>query len=363
MRQGLFSLVAGKRTRDAGGESRILLYESEARRIARYARSSPQLEIGGDLLGFYSPSGTPLVFVASGPGAAARRDATHFQQDPQFQVDVFNQLATKFRMFYVGDWHSHHTLGLSQPSGSDDAKLQDLANKNGWPQLFSLIVQTEFPGGRSNYQDYRSVEISRRGSQREAPAGPIEGFGVWWNAFQYMFRGQDPVRHRVEVEFQTGENPYEAASESIEAAIQFGPHQSGYEARGLASAVLPPLETLGRSEITIGGDDFLLNIYRNVCKQLTGELDKAEMELDLESPSGPRLIVVDRGEKVICSIRSHSDSALGVVVEPERGKQIAFEVPLEHGQIDSADVVRIVACVLSQFKPTDDRKNIGRKRA
>lgn len=363
MRQGLFSLVAGNRTRGAASEPRILLYESEAKRIARYAQSSLHLEIGGDLLGFYAPDGNPLVFVASGPGPAARRDATHFQQDPEFQVAVFNQLATKFRMFYVGDWHSHHALGLSQPSGPDDAKLQDLADKNGWLQLFSLIVETEFPGGRSNYPAHHRDDISRRDNQRGAPNGPIEGFGVWWNAFQYLFREQKHVRHRVDIEFQTGANPYETTSENIDATFQGGPPQRSYEARGLASAVLPPLETLGRRESTIAGEEFPLNIYQNICRLLSSELEKAEMQVDLESPGGPRLIVFEGEEKVICRILGRSDLALEVVVEPDGGKQIAFEVPLEQAQIDPVDVRRIVACVVSQFKPANRPKNTRSKRA
>ncbi len=353
MRRGFFSLVAGKRAVEVVGQPRILLYESEARRIARYARSSPTLEIGGDLFGFYEPGGNPLVFVASGPGPAARRDATHFQQDPEFQTAVFNQLATKFRMFYVGDWHSHHSIQLSKPSGPDDAKLQDLATKNGWRQLFSLIVQTEVHSGRFPH--------SARYEDEKEPDGPAEGYGIWWNAFQYVFQAHDLTRCRVAIHFESGANPYEATAENIDATLKEEPRQEVRMARGLASAVLPPLESLSRNEYDVENQDLIDN-YQEICRSVSRELDEAEMEVDLESVGGPRLVVSDGREKVTCSLLRRSSSAYDVVIDPDGGKQVKLEVPSDHGKISPAEVRRISACVASQFKTSEDRKQTRRKR-
>jgi hypothetical protein len=350
MRRGLFSLVAGKRALGLGGQPRILLYASEAKRIARYARSSPSLEIGGDLFGFYEPGGNPLIFVASGPGPGARRDATHFQQDLEFQAAVFNELATKFRMFYVGDWHSHHSLNLSEPSPSDNAKLQDLANKNGWRQLFSFIVQTEISSSRSRAARSDEPELD----------GPVEAYGIWWNAFQYVFQAHDLARYRVSIDFQSGANPYEATSENIDGTLKVEPRQQVHAASGLASAVLPPLESLSRNHYEVGSDD-LLNTYQDICRSLSRELDEAEMEVDLESLAGPRLVVFDGAEKVTCSMLRRSSSAYDVVIDPDGGKQVKLEVPSDHGKISPAEVRRISACVASQFKTSGDRKQTRRK--
>jgi len=300
MQKGSFSSVAGRQALETFGQTRILLYDSEARRIAQYARSSPGLEIGGDLLGFYEPSGNPLILVTTGPGPGVRRDSTHFQQDPEFQAAAFNQLATKFRMFYIGDWHSHHSLRLSDPSGSDDAKLQDLSSKNGWIRLFSIIVQTEISSSRSYH--------AARYKDETEPDGPLEGHGIWWNAFQYLFKGHDVLRYRVGISFQNGSNPYEAEAENIDTTLKRGGYREAVSARGLASAVLPPVESLSRNEYEVYGDE-LLNSYRDICRSLSRELDGVEMEVDLESIGGPRLIVFNAGERVTCSLRRRSNSA------------------------------------------------------
>jgi len=352
MRQGLFSLVASKSARDFASElRRILLYQSEAARIARYARSSPHLEIGGDMFGFYTPAGEPLVFVTTGPGPAARRDATHFQQDPEFQTRIFNQLASKFRMFYIGDWHSHHSLGLSEPSGSDDAKLRDLARKNGWPQLFSLIVQTELTDHRSRYH----------GRYRDEPSGPTEEFGIWWNAFHYQFREEKHFRHRVEIDFQAEQNPYQTTSDSIDATIQQDHRSRDYESRGFASAVLPPIETLSESRITISADEFLLKSYQEICRELSRELHNAQMEVDLEASGGPCLVVLDGQQSVKCSILGHCDSTVRVEVSPQAREKIEFEVSCKSGRIAAVEMLRIVACVVSQIKPPDSRDRPGKR--
>ena len=323
----------GKRVRDAA--TRILLYEYEAIRIAKYAQSSPGIEIGGDLLGFYAPTGNPLVFIASGPGPTARRDATHFQQDPQYQATIFNHLALKFRMFYVGDWHSHHGLGLSEPSGSDDAKLQDLSAKNGWPRLFSLIVQTELARGRFG-----------------GPGGPIEGFGIWWNAFQYAFDETGPVRHRVQIEFQSGENPYAAESDRITPTRETRSDLRGYEAGASATTDFRVPEVHGGAAAS--GDEFTINIYQKICRGLSDELPRVEMEVDLEYPGGPRLAILDGDKKVACSILNSGDVSLAVMVDPAGGKQLTFKVPRSRGQVDPVAIRTIVQRIMEQFKPPND---------
>lgn len=355
MRQGLFSLVAGKGKREARTVPRILLYESEARRIVKYAQSSPGLEIGGDLIGFYDPIGNPIVFVACGPGPKADRGVTHFQQDADFQAAVFTQLATKFRMFYIGDWHSHHGLRLSDPSGPDDAKLQDLANKNGWPQLYSLIVQTKSPGGRygnSGHQDRISAEMPNR----DTSWGPEEGFGIWWNAFHYVYLGGDDSRQRLRIDFQAGPNPYEATSEEIDSSIKGNYIRKNYEPRGLASVVLPPAEALSGTEVNSRGDEFLLNTYQRICSLLSGELQSATMELELDSDT-PRLLVLDRGQMVTCTVVVGSRSGLGVRVEAPGRKEITLEVACKNRGLDSVEMRRIVDTIVDQFRAATERKS------
>jgi hypothetical protein len=215
------------------------------------------------------------------------------------------------------------------------------------------IIQAEFPDGRSDYHARHRSEI----------AGPVAGFDVWWNAFHYRFREDEHTRQRVAVEFQAGTNPYETESESIDATIQRESRNTGYGSRGFASAVLPPMEALGESRVAISDNEFLLSAYQDICKGLSRELDKAEMEVDLEAPGGPCLVVLDGDRSVKCSIFGDCDSAVRVVVAPQAGQQVAFEVPCKRRRIDSLEVRRIVACVVSQIKPKDDQKSRHGKRA
>ena len=354
MRRDLFGLFGGKRGQDSGRVERILLYESEAVRITQYAQSSPNAEIGGDLFGYFAPDGSRLVFVASGPGPAARRDTTHFRQDPQFQSTVFNELATKFRMFYVGDWHSHHRLHLSEPSRSDDAKLQDLASKNGWPQLFSLIVQTEYtPRHLNQYAGHRKG-VSQADSESDGMGRAVEAFGVWWNVFQYTFTESKHARRRITIEFQSGENPYDATSRNINAPLEKGAHQRSYEVGGPVSADAHPRWADDGAGVSVECDEFTLGIYQRICRALSGELDRAEMEVDLEYPGGASLLVLDGGKKVICGIHGTADTPLAVTVDSIGREQVAFKVPCRRGVVGPVDIGKIVEHIIEQFKsPTD----------
>ena len=74
---------------------------------------------------------------AVGPGNSARRGATHFYQDLAFLRAAGAYLAPR-QAFHVGDWHSHHTLQLSQPSEGDVSTCVDamLRNDKNWFLIF-----------------------------------------------------------------------------------------------------------------------------------------------------------------------------------------------------------------------------------
>jgi hypothetical protein len=314
-------------------EPRILLYESEAIRIAKYARSSPGLEIGGDLLGFYEPAGSPLVFVASGPGPAAHRDTTHFQQDPQFQIAAFNKVASKFRMFYVGDWHSHHSLGLSEPSGSDDAKLQDLAEKNGWPLLYSLIVQTQVAEDRSG---------------RRRHDGPVESLGLWWNGFQYTFGQPANARRRVSIEFQPGDNPYLSTSDDVNAVCEGVSNRWAHDSAGMGRVAHDPPASHAETRSGVAGDEFAVNVYQQICKIIAAELQKAEMQVDLDYPGGARLLISDGLNQVTCRVVESSEH-IEVIVDSAAGKQ-TFNLPSRRGRIASTDIATMATQIITQLR-------------
>ena len=104
--------------------SKALIYSSEISFIGRCILDSPNIETGGQLFGFWTASGTPVVVYAIGPGPKANHQVTFFNQDVDYLERVGNVLVSQFGLMHIGEWHSHHQLGLDHPSGHDANTMQ-----------------------------------------------------------------------------------------------------------------------------------------------------------------------------------------------------------------------------------------------
>lgn len=100
-----------------------MIYRSEEKSIHKYVLKYPNLETGGSLYGWYSETGLPIIAVATGPGPNAMHEATRFHADEQYSMEIGRKMI-KHGLQHVGEWHSHHTLGLAQPSGIDCRAMQ-----------------------------------------------------------------------------------------------------------------------------------------------------------------------------------------------------------------------------------------------
>lgn len=107
------------------------IYRSEFEKVMRWIAASPDIETGGELFGFYRDNGTPVVCYAIGPGPKANHQYTFFNQDLDYLVKVGNKLTEEYGLEHIGEWHSHHRLGLAQPSGHDAATIADGIRKRG----------------------------------------------------------------------------------------------------------------------------------------------------------------------------------------------------------------------------------------
>ena len=108
-----------------------LIYKSEFEKIMKWIVASPNIETGGELFGFYRDNGTPVVCYAIGPGPRANHQYTFFNQDLDYLVAVGEKLTGVFGLEHIGEWHSHHQLGLAQPSGHDAATMAEGIRKSG----------------------------------------------------------------------------------------------------------------------------------------------------------------------------------------------------------------------------------------
>ena len=104
--------------------SKALIYSSELEYIARCIQDYPNIETGGQLYGAWTASGAPRVIYALGPGPRANHQTTFFNQDVEYLESIGGKLK-EFGLQHIGEWHSHHSLGLPHPSVHDVQTMQN----------------------------------------------------------------------------------------------------------------------------------------------------------------------------------------------------------------------------------------------
>ena len=109
----------------------ILVFQSELDYISRCILDRRDIETGGQLFGYWSDDGRPIVMYAIGPGPKANHQKTFFNQDVEYLVKVGRFLKENFGLHHIGEWHSHHQLGLAKPSGHDvNTMISTIREKN-----------------------------------------------------------------------------------------------------------------------------------------------------------------------------------------------------------------------------------------
>lgn len=123
--------------------ARLLMWELELRAIAAET-SAWTIETGGDLFGRWQD--TPTVYLATKAGPKAIRNTTHFRLDVDYLRQLSETLATDWSLRYFGDWHSHHRLGLTEPSSGDRRRIRGLGGRNQFASMAEIIVTVEDSG-------------------------------------------------------------------------------------------------------------------------------------------------------------------------------------------------------------------------
>jgi transcriptional regulator with XRE-family HTH domain len=118
----------------------LLIWESELRAIAAES-CAWTVETGGDLFGRWQE--VPTVLLATKAGPKAERNHAHFRLDVDYVRQLSELMATDWALRYFGDWHSHHRLGLSAPSGGDRKRIRGIAGKNQFLGMAEIIVTLE----------------------------------------------------------------------------------------------------------------------------------------------------------------------------------------------------------------------------
>ena len=119
--------------------SRAIIYQSELDFISRCILDYPDIETGGELFGFWTQMGTPVVLYAVGPGPNAKHHLTSFIQDCEYVDNVEVDLCNITGLQHIGQWHSHHKLSLAHPSGGDVASMMKGVGLHGFPRMLLCI--------------------------------------------------------------------------------------------------------------------------------------------------------------------------------------------------------------------------------
>ena len=100
-----------------------VIYRSEMDYISRCIHDYPNIETGGQMFGFLREDGVAVVCYVIGPGRNANHQPTFFNQDTEYLQRVYNEISQRYGLRYIGEWHSHHQLGLAKPSGHDASTI------------------------------------------------------------------------------------------------------------------------------------------------------------------------------------------------------------------------------------------------
>lgn len=118
--------------------SKALIYASEVDYIARCIQDYPNIETGGQLYGAWTASGAPRVVYAIGPGPRANHESAFFNQDVAYLEAVGAKLK-QYGLQHIGEWHSHHHLGIPHPSSHDASTMQNGINQLNLHRLLLCI--------------------------------------------------------------------------------------------------------------------------------------------------------------------------------------------------------------------------------
>ena len=98
----------------------VVIYEEDYKELCAWVLCKPHIETGGDLFGLWADEYSAVIQLALGPGKRCRRTSASFYQDVEYLQAVGSYLTQNEGVCHIGEWHSHHQLGLARPSGGDE---------------------------------------------------------------------------------------------------------------------------------------------------------------------------------------------------------------------------------------------------
>ena len=113
-------LFGGRKSSESSRNFNVIIYEEDYTQLCAWVLRKPNIETGGDLFGLWSDKRTAVIQLVLGPGQGCSRTSVSFYQDVNYLQRVGSYLTQNEGVCHIGEWHSHHQLGLAQPSGGDE---------------------------------------------------------------------------------------------------------------------------------------------------------------------------------------------------------------------------------------------------
>jgi hypothetical protein len=145
----------------------ITIHSTVIDRAIAEVRENPSIEVGGKFVGYvqggfsaseddWQAAFNQLRITILGnldPGPGRDRSAVHHLSDTDYQLRLFQRVATEFpALRFLGLWHSHHPNGLRELSSGDDQTGRRTVNSDGHELdllLSSLVIDSAgLLGGR-----------------------------------------------------------------------------------------------------------------------------------------------------------------------------------------------------------------------
>ena len=102
---------------------KVFMFQEDYQMMSDLVLRYPNLETGGDLFGLWTTDGNAILHVVLGPGQNCKRTGASFYQDIPYLKRNGELLTEDYMLCHIGEWHSHHRLGLFQPSGGDSSTV------------------------------------------------------------------------------------------------------------------------------------------------------------------------------------------------------------------------------------------------
>jgi hypothetical protein len=118
----------------------VRVYESELKVIADETLRHRDVETGGSLFGLYAHGGGPTVFLATRPAGDAVKKRTSLELDPAVTRMLEEITWNRYGVQSIGMWHSHHWIGLMEPSSGDRERTRRYAERHQRPRYTEILA-------------------------------------------------------------------------------------------------------------------------------------------------------------------------------------------------------------------------------